>query len=151
AAPAKSALLPDTFGIYAVSGDKLFELEQLPGRVPDARVAVSAAITSPSRSTLPDGKVRFIVYRRDSIANAPDRAEIRVIARITSAMTFANAGKATVAATDDTWVMRNISIGFRVAPVRENAEMYEIRNESDNFALSPGRYALVIKGAAYDF
>jgi hypothetical protein len=147
----KSPLLPKNFGIYAVSRDQLLELEALPGRVPDQRVAISAAINTPSHTTLPDGKAHFIVYRRDSASNAPDRVEVRVIAKIANAMTFANGGKPTVAPTSDTWVIRNVSFGYRVAPLQEDPDMYEIRNNADDFALSPGRYALVVKGTAYDF
>jgi hypothetical protein len=147
----KSPLLPKNFGIYAVSRDQLFELEALPGRVPDQRVAISAAINTPSHTTLPDGKAHFIVYRRDSASNAPDRVEVRVIAKIANAMTFANGGKPTVAPTADTWVIRNVSFDYRVAPLQEDPDMYEIRNNADEFALSPGRYALVVKGTAYDF
>jgi hypothetical protein len=146
-----SPLLPKAFGVYAISADQLFELEPLPGRAPDLRIAISPAITSPSRSRLPEGKVRFIVYRRDSANNAPERADVRVIAKVVSSMSFANAGKPTVTPTQDTWVMRNVAFGYRVAPVKDEADMYEIRNESDNFTLSPGRYALVVKGTAYDF
>ena len=144
-------LLPKTFGIYAISGNRLFELEPLPGRVPDQRVAMSAAITSPSRTMLPDGKIRFIVYRRDSVSSAADRAEVRVVATVKSAMTFDSAGKPKVAATQDSWVIRNVAFGYRVAPVKDNADMYEVRHEDEQFALRPGRYAVVIKGAAYDF
>ncbi len=147
----KSPLLPKAFGVYAISADKLFELEPLPGRAPDLRIAISPAINSPSHTQLPEGKIHFIVYRRDSANNAPERAEVRVIAKVVSAMTFANAGKPTVTPTDDTWVMRNVTFGYRVAPLKEDPDMYEIRNESDDFALSPGRYALVVKGTAYDF
>ncbi len=150
-APQNSPLLPKAFGVYAISADRLFELEPLPGRAPDLRIAISPAINSPSRTQLPDGKIHFVVYRRDSANNAPERAEVRVIAKVVSAMTFANAGKPTVTPTDDTWVMRNITFGYRVAPLKEDPDMYEIRNESDDFALSPGRYALVVKGTAYDF
>lgn len=145
----RSPLVPKTFGVFAISADQLFELEALPGRVPDVRVAISAAITSPSRISLSDGKVRFIVYRRDGPANTPDRAEVRVVAKVTSAMSFGS-GKPTVTTTEDTWVIRNVTISYRVAPVLDEAEMYEIRNE-ESFTLSPGRYALVIKGVAYDF
>src|SRR5205814_10101754 len=114
----QQALLPKTFGIYVVIGEQLFELDQLPVRVPDQRLAMSAAINSPSHVNLPDGKVRFIVYRRDSASNALDRAEVRVIAKVVSAMTFEKAGKPTVTATADTWVIRNVSIGYRVAPIK---------------------------------
>jgi|SRR5579871_305868 len=147
----KSPLLPKTFGVYAISSDHLFELEALPGRAPDSRVAVSAAINTASHVTLPDGKVRFVVYRRDSFANAPDRAEIRVIAKVVSAMTFASSGKPLIAPTEDTWVIRNISVGYRVGPVKEDPAMYEIRGDTDDAVLAPGRYALVVKGIAYDF
>ena len=52
---------------------------------------------------------------------------------------------------DDTWVLRNISISIRTAPKRDNPDMYEIRSENPENALTPGRYALVLKGQAYDF
>jgi len=145
----RSPLVPRTFGVFAISADQLFELQALPGRVPDARVAISAAINSPSLTSVPDGKVRFIVYRRDGPGGTPDRADIRVVAKVTSAMSFGS-GKPTVTTTEDAWVIRNISFNYRVAPIREEPDMYEIRGD-EAAALSPGRYALVIKGVAYDF
>jgi hypothetical protein len=148
-ADAKAPLLPKTFGVYAISSDRLFELEAFPGRAPDQRIAVSAAISAPSHTSLPDGKVRFIVYRRDT--GAPERAEVRVVAKVNIAATSARAGRPAAGETEDVWVIRNVTIGYRVAPVKENPEMYEILNEKDEFALSPGRYALVIKNSAYDF
>jgi hypothetical protein len=45
-----SPTTPTTYGIYAVSDDRLYELEMLPGRAPDIRIAVSAAILTPSRT-----------------------------------------------------------------------------------------------------
>jgi hypothetical protein len=146
---AKAPLLPKTFGVYAVSSDQLFELGALPGRAPDQRIAVSAAISAPSHTSLPDGRVHFIVYRRDT--GAPERAEVRVVAKVNTAATSAHAGRPAAGATEDVWVIRNVTIGYRVAPVKENPEMYEILNENDDFALSPGRYALVVKNSAYDF
>jgi hypothetical protein len=146
-----SPLVPTSYGIFAVSEDKLYELELLPGRAPDMRVAISPAITTPSRTTLPDGRLRFIVYRRGSAAGAADRAEVRVIAKVTRAMSFDAAGKAVVAKEDDSWVMRNISIPYRTAPNKDDPDMYDIQSENPEGALSPGRYALVIKGQSYDF
>ena len=75
-APEPSPTVPTAYGIYAVSQEKLYELELLPGRAPDMRVAISPAITTRSRTTLPNGHVKFVVYRRDSATNAADRAEI---------------------------------------------------------------------------
>jgi len=147
-----SPLTPTTYGIYAISGDKLYELDMLPGRAPDIRVAVSAAILTPSRTTLPDGHIKFIVYRRDSAVSAVDRAEVRVIAKVTREITFDKSGKpAVMPKIDDTWVIRNVSIPFRTAPKRDNPDMYEIQGENPDSTLTPGRYALVLKGQAYDF
>jgi hypothetical protein len=148
---APSPLIPTSYGIHAISGDRLYELEALPGRAPDIRVAISSAITTPSRTTLPDGHLRFLVFRRDSTTSAADRAEVRLIARITRAMGFDGAGKAVDSKIDDTWVIRNISIPYRTAPSKDNPDMYEIQSENPDTALSPGRYALILKGQAYDF
>ena len=69
--------LPDLYGVYAVSGAKLYELESLPGRVPDQKVFMSTLIKSASRVVLPEGKIVFVVYRRDMAAAAPDRMSVR--------------------------------------------------------------------------
>lgn len=148
---APSPLLPSSFGIFAVSQDKLYELDSLPGRAPDMRIAISALITTPSRATLPDGHLSFIVYRRDSATNAADRAEVRLIARIAREASFDKDGKQVVAELNDNWVMRNIAIPYRTAPKKDNPDMYEVRSENTDTPLAPGRYALVLKGAAYDF
>lgn len=143
--------VPTSFGVYAFSQNKLLELEQLPGKVPDMRVAVSAAIQAPSRTTLPDGHIKFVIYRRDSATNAPDRAEVRIVAKIGKEISFNPAGKAIEAKPDDAWVVRNVAIPFRTAPKKDNPEMYEVLSETAESVLAPGRYALVLKGQAYDF
>ena len=66
-------------------------------------------------------------------------------------MGFDPAGKPVVSKLDDSWVIRNISIPYRTAPNRDNPDMYEVQNEHAEAALPPGRYALVLKGQAYDF
>jgi hypothetical protein len=146
-----SPLTPTTYGIYAVSGDKLYELDLLPGRAPDIRIEISAAILTPSHISLPDGHIKFIVYRRDSVTSAADRAEIRVVAKIAQEMNFDKSGKPVISKIEDTWVMRNISIPLRTAPKKEHPDMYEIQSEDPNKEMTPGRYALVLKGQAYDF
>lgn len=146
-----SPTVPTAFGIYAVSDGKLHELDVLPGRAPDPRIAISSIITGTSRTTLPDGHVAFVVYRRDSATNAADRAEVRVVARIEREANFNKDGKQVVTAVDDNWVIRNISMPYRTAPRKDNPEMYEVRSENPDAPLPPGRYALVLKGLAYDF
>lgn len=149
--PEPSPLVPTAYGIYAVSADKLYELELLPGKAPDIRVAISPLITSSSRTTLPDGHVKFIVYRRDSATSAADHAEIRIIAKIEHEVTFDKAGKPVLSKTEDGWVMRNISMPYRTAPKKDDPDMYEIQSEDPGQPLAPGRYALVLKGQSYDF
>jgi hypothetical protein len=147
--PAKPApLRPTDYGVYAVSNDALMGLSLLPGRPPDIRVAVSAAITAPSRAVLPNGHPKFIVFRHDLASSIGDRAEVRIVAKI--AREF-SAGVVSKKPDDDTWVMRNISFPFRLSPVADNPEMFELHSENPALELTPGRYALVLKTQAYDF
>jgi hypothetical protein len=146
-----SPTVPTAFGIYAVSDGKLHELDVLPGRAPDPRIAISSIITGKSRTTLPDGHVAFVIYRRDSATNAADRAEVRVVARIQREANFNKDGKQVISAVDENWVIRNISMPYRTAPKKDNPDMYEVRSENPDAPLPPGRYALVLKGLAYDF
>ncbi len=143
--------LPDVYGVYAVSGGQLHELEPLAGRVPDQRVFMSTPIRTVSRTVLPDGQVVFVVYRRDVASSAPERVAVRVIAKIMRAMTFTMAGQANIGNVEDSWTIRNVSYEFRVAPLSENSEILMIRPEHADFVFPAGRYGLVIKGQAYDF
>jgi hypothetical protein len=142
--------LPSVYGIYAVSGGRLHELEPLVGRVPDQRVFMSTPVKTPSRTVLPDGQTVFVIYRRDAANSAPERVSVRVIAKVLREMTF-NAGQASTMNAQNTWTIRNISYDFRVAPLGEGSEMLIIRPEIEDFVFPAGRYGLVIKGQAYDF
>jgi hypothetical protein len=127
--------VPGDYGIYALSvNDALSELFPLPERVPDKRIAMSTPINLPSRTTVPDGKARFIVFRRDLVGNTPDRIEVRVVARVTRA-----------------WNIRNLSYEFRVRPVPGNPEMLLVQSEKADFELPAGRYILVLRDQGYDF
>jgi hypothetical protein len=143
--------VPAVYGIYAVSDGKLFELEPLMGRVPDQRIFMSAVITKPSQTVVPDGRVTFIVFRRDIASSAPDRVTVRVIAKVARDLTFSNAGRPTNVKVDDTWAIRNVSFDYQVAPSPDSREMIVIKPENHAFMLPPGRYGLVINGLAYDF
>jgi hypothetical protein len=143
--------LPAVYGTYAVSGGQLFELEPLVGRVPDQRVFMSTPVKMASRTVLPDGRVVFIIYRRDAANGAPERVSVRVIAKVLRAMTFNTAGPASTMNVQDTWTIRNISYDFRVAPLGEGSGMLMIKPENEDFVFPAGRYGLVIKGQAYDF
>jgi hypothetical protein len=149
--PAKPApLRPTDYGVYAISDDSLSELQLLPGRPPDIRIAVSAAIKLPSRTFLKNGHPKFVVFRRDVATNIPDRAEVRIIAKVAREFSADVAGKKPRDG-EDTWVIRNVSFPFRSSPVSDNPEMYELHSEDPGLELTPGRYALVLKSQSYDF
>ena len=150
--PARPGMtLPGEYGGFAFANGRLTELELLPMRVPDQRVAISPAISTPSRTHLPAGKLEFVLFRRDLANTAPDRVAVRVIAQVTRALTFDPSGKPATAKIADTWVVRSNAYQMRVAPVPENPEMITIRPDPPDFVFPAGRYALVLKGAAYDF
>jgi hypothetical protein len=146
-----STMLPNVYGVYAMTGGKLYELEPLVGRAPDLRMFMSAAFKTPSRTVLPDGEVSFIVYRRDMVSSAPDRVSVRVIAKVARSLTFSKTGQPVTATVEGEWAVRNVSLDYRVAPSRESAEMIVIKPDSAAPPLAPGRYALIIKGQMFDF
>jgi hypothetical protein len=148
---ARSALVPASYGVYAVADGKLFELESLTGRVPDQRVFMSAIITKPSQAILPDGHVTFVVYRRDVMSSAPDRFAVRVIAQVARALVFSKTGQPHTVKVDDAWAIRNVAFDYSVAPSPDSPEMIVIKPEKDGFVLQPGRYGLIVKGLVYDF
>jgi hypothetical protein len=143
--------LPVLYGVYAISDGQLRELELLPIKVPDQKVFISAPITTPSRTTLSDRRASFVVFRRDLMTSAPERVTIRVVARVMRSRTFSSTGKPIITDVDDLWAVRSNSYEFRVAPLSQSPEMIVIRSENDDFSFSAGRYALVLKGQAYDF
>jgi hypothetical protein len=147
--PAKSAaLLPTDYGVYAISNNALIDLNSLPGRPPDIRIAVSLPLTTPGRTVLPNGHPRFIVFSRDLSSSVADRAEVRIVAKVAREFSIKGAGKQP---SEDAWVIRNIAFPFRSSPVSDNPEMSELHSEDPALELPPGRYALVLKTQAYDF
>ena len=76
---------------------------------------------------------------------------LRVVARVARVLTFDTHGKPTTTKVEDSWVIRSNSYQMRVAPVPENPEIILIRPDPTDLVLPAGRYALVLKGVAYDF
>jgi hypothetical protein len=148
--PLPNVPLPSSYGVYAIDDGKLNQLEPLPIRVPDPRVSISGVITSPSPTKLPDGRLQFVMFRRDLVNSAPERVVVRVVAQVMRALTF-NDGKATLRNVEASWAVRGTSYEMRVAPVSGNPEMVMVRPATDNFSFPAGRYALVLKTLAYDF
>jgi hypothetical protein len=149
--PPPDPLIPTSYGAYAISDGKLYTLQLLPGRAPNPRVAISAPIPTPSKTQLPAAPTKFIVFRRDSATNALDHAEVRIIAKIVSAMSFDANGKPVISKGEDSWAIRNISLPYQTAPVRGHPDMYEILTGEGEKPLTPGRYGLILKDEVYDF
>ena len=144
-------LVPTEYGAYAVVNGQLTELEPLPIKVPDSRVAISAPISAPSRTHFPTGQFQFVIFRRDLSNNAPDRVAVRVVAQVMRVLTFDAAGNAKTTNNGQSWVIRNNSYQMRVAPFGDNPEMIVICPDPADFVFPAGRYALVLKGVGYDF
>jgi hypothetical protein len=143
--------VPTVYGVYALDNGALTELDALQEQVPDKRVAMSTPISKPSRNILRDGHVKFVVFRRDLVALAPDRVDVRVVARVVRSLTFDAKGKVSFAPVNDAWNIRNIFHEFRVRPIPGNPEMLLVQPEKAEFELPAGRYVLVLRNQGYDF
>jgi hypothetical protein len=141
--------LPTSFGVYALTDNKLIELEALSMKVPDPRVALSPEITKPGVTTVSDNKPAFILFRRDLLNSAPGKITLRVVARMARETKIVG-GKATVSAIEGAWRIRNTSLELKVSPIAGQREMV-IAHIDDNVALAAGRYVLVLNGLGYDF
>lgn len=141
--------LPTSFGVYALSNNKLFKLETFPIKVPDPRVALSAEIKKPTGTTISDNNPAFILFRRDLVNNAPDTITLRVVARIMHETKFVG-GKPVMTDTESVWRVRNLSYTYKVSPVPGQTEMV-IAYPDSRQPLPAGRYALVLSGSVgYD-
>jgi hypothetical protein len=142
---------PRVYGVYAVNDGKLYELDALSMKVPDPRVAISAMIPDPSHVSVPDGKLQFVIFRRDLVSAAPTEVFVRVVARLDQEMKFSGNAPPKITKIEDQWAVRSKSYEFRVAPLGDNPEMVILRPARGDLSLTPGRYVLVLAGRGYDF
>ncbi len=143
---------PAAYGLYAISDNRLIELEQAATAPVDPRTRTTLQIAKPSRTVISDPKLSFIAYRRDLVSSAPEKVPVRVAARIAKSMNFDATGKAVVTPpTSETWLIRDQGYDLRVSPVRDSPEMVLLRPDSPEFSFPSGRYALLLGGQAYDF
>jgi hypothetical protein len=143
--------VPAAYGVYALDNGTLIELDSLSEHVPDRRIAISTPINKPSHTILRDSHIKFVVFRRDLAALAPERVDVRVVAKVMRALTFNANGKPGFAKVDDAWNIRNVFHEFRVQPIPGNPEMLLMQPEKADFELPPGRYVLVLRNQGYDF
>ncbi|MBR0843969.1 hypothetical protein JQ607_27550 [Bradyrhizobium liaoningense] len=151
AAPAPARVLPTDYGIYALIDDKsLAELNATGVMAPDMRIAISPEFRKPERPHLPNGRVKFIVFRRDAANSIAERVEVRVVAKIAREFSTDAAGK-TLSGGDDVGVIRNFAYPFRVSPIPGKSEMYELHTGDSELELPPGHYVLSLGTQAYYF
>ncbi|MCC8970521.1 hypothetical protein [Bradyrhizobium brasilense] len=144
APPARS--LPTTYGIFASSIGRMIRLEPMNIRLPDSRIAVSVLTTKPGTVVVPHGPLSFVAYQRELMTNAPDNAQLRILAQVAR-----TPSSPAIAMANDAWAIRSVSVDLTVAPVPESREMVELQPVNPDLVLSPGRYVLVFKNQAYDF
>jgi len=143
--------LPGTFGVFVLNDGQLQELKVLPGKVPDRRVAISAAIPTPPQTGVLSGDVKFITFRPELGPDSAGPVEVRVVAKVSRTMGVDSTGKAKMTPGGASWVIRSASFPFKIGPVEDQPKMLLIQPETDGLVLSPGRYVLVVKGIGYDF
>ncbi len=95
------------YGVFALNKCTLSELDALSEQVPDKRVAMSTPVNKPSRTVLPDGRVKFIVFSPGIWQpTLPIGSIVRVVARVTRAMTFDAKGRGSFVPVTDAWNIR---------------------------------------------
>ncbi|APG10637.1 hypothetical protein BKD09_20115 [Bradyrhizobium japonicum] len=151
APPSPTRVLPTDYGIYALIDDKsLAELNATGVMAPDMRIAISPEFKKPDRPHLPNGRVKFIVFRRDAANVIPERVEVRVVAKIAREFSTDAAGK-NLGGGEDVGVIRNFAYPFRVSPIPGKPEMYELHTGDSGLELAPGHYVLSLGSQAYYF
>ena len=151
APPPPTRVLPTDYGIYALIDDKsLAELNATGVMAPDMRIAISPEFKKPDRPHLPNGRVKFIVFRRDAATVIPERVEVRVVAKIAREFSTDAAGK-NLGGGEDVGVIRNFAYPFRVSPIPGKPEMYELHTGDSGLELAPGHYVLSLGSQAYYF
>ena len=142
---------PAVYGVYAIHDGRLIELNPVAAAPVDPRLKTVFQITQPSVTRLATGMLKFVVYRRDLIVGAPEKVSVRVVATLARAMKFDGAGTVVTVPQRETWIIRSSGYDFRVLPVSDDREMIIVRPEDPEFAVPPGRYALMLNGQPYDF
>jgi hypothetical protein len=143
---------PTSYGVYAISDNRLIKLEQVHATPVDRRAGNQLQIVEPGRSVIAPGKLTFVLFRRDLVSNAPEKVPLHIAARVARSMNFDSAGKAVMTTpTTENWIIRYQGYNLRVSPLRDNAEMVILRSEDPQFLFPSGRYELMLGGQAYDF
>jgi hypothetical protein len=141
---------PTSYGVYAISDNRLIKLERVHATLVDRRAGNQLQILGPGLSVIAPGTLTFVVFRRDLVSNAPEKVPLRIAARVARSMNFDSAGKAMITTpATETWIIRDQGYNPRVSPL--TAEMVMLRSKDLESSFSSGRYELMLGGQAYDF
>ncbi|HXF89902.1 MAG TPA: tetratricopeptide repeat protein [Xanthobacteraceae bacterium] len=141
---------PPFYGVYALHDGQLTELKE--SSVNENILNGSKTIAPPSNVRFPDGRVQFILYRRELTQSAPDIVFVHIVARIAREIQQGSIlGQGYDRPGNGAWYVRDRGYKFRVAPFGSNREMVLVRSADPNFALPDGRYAINFGDKVYDF
>jgi hypothetical protein len=141
--------LPVAYGVYAVAEGQLTELEPLSIKVSGHGVAPTGVISTASKAKLPNGRIQFVIFKRELVNNAPEKIIVQTVAPVTAAQSLSEGE--TVGNQNGSWAIGNTSYQMKVAPIVGSRGMIVIRPADSKFSFPTGRYILVLNRLAYDF
>jgi hypothetical protein len=141
--------LPVEYGVYAVADGRLTELDPLPIKVIGHGIAPTGVISNASKAKLPNGRIQFVIFRRDLVNNAPEKIVVQVVAPVTPAQSSGE--RETLGNLNSSWAIGNTSYQMKVAPIEGRSGMIIVRSADTKFSFPTGRYVLILHRLAYDF
>jgi hypothetical protein len=143
---------PTSYGVYAISDNRLIELQPARTTSVDPRPGSQFRIVEPRRTVIASRTLAFVLFHRDLVSNVPEKVPLRIAARVARSMDFDSSGKAVMTTpVTETWIVRDRGYTLRASPLGENAEMVMLRSEQPGFSFPSGRYELMLGRQAYDF
>jgi hypothetical protein len=141
--------LPVAYGVYAVAEGQLIELQPLSIKVTGHGIAPTGVISTPSKAKLPNGRIQFVIFKRELVNNAPEKVIVQIVAPVEPAEPL---GKGESAGNQNgSRAISNTSYQLQVAPVGGSPGMIIIRPADSKFSFPIGRYVLILNRLAYDF
>jgi hypothetical protein len=141
--------LPVAYGVYAVADGRLTELESLSIKVIGHGIPPTGVISTASKTKLPNGRIQFVIFRRELVNNAPEKVVVQAVAPVTPAQSSGD--RETLGNLNGSWAIGDTSYQMKVAPIRGRSGMIVIRPADSKFSFPTGRYVLVLSRLAYDF
>lgn len=151
-APPSALPMPAYYGVYGVSGGRLFEIAGAPPAVVPFAPLDAGLLTAPPKVRFAEGRLRFLVYRRDAAAIAPGALLVNVVARVARSMEVDPRGNVTrTTPVHDLWKIREQGYRFRTAARDDRRDVVTLEAEDPAFIFPTGRYAFSLFGNVYDF